>query len=366
MSRAEPGLSAWLEEGCHGGMAYMAKHGTARARPHELVPGTVRVITARMNYLPDLQTGAGTGTAAQLEQGGVGVDVGALSDDWRAIAWTDMNKVGSAYVSVYARGRDYHKVMRGRLQQLATQLQTLIGPYGYRVFTDSAPVLEAELATMSGQGWRGKHSLVLNREAGSMFFLGEIFVDVALPITEPTTDHCGQCTSCMDVCPTQAIVAPYKVDARRCISYLTIEHEGAIDERLRSAMGNRIYGCDDCQLTCPWNKFAQVAPVPDFAVRQVLDAPTLLQLWAWDETTFLRLTEGSAIRRIGHARWLRNVATAMGNALAELSSLPALSEVSGSSDLAVDLMRALAQHSEHPNAAVREHVEWALQQYHQR
>jgi epoxyqueuosine reductase len=366
LSHAEPGLLAWLEEGCHGGMAYMAKHGTARARPHELVPATVRVITARMNYLPDLQMGAGTATAAPLEQGGVGVDVGALSDDWRAIAWADMNKLGSAYVSVYARGRDYHKVMRGRLQQLATQLQTLIGPYGYRVFTDSAPVLEAELATMSGQGWRGKHSLVLNREAGSMFFLGEIFVDVALPITEPTTDHCGQCTSCMDVCPTQAIVAPYKVDARRCISYLTIEHEGAIDERLRSAMGNRIYGCDDCQLTCPWNKFAQVAPVPDFAVRQALDAPTLLQLWAWDEATFLRLTEGSAIRRIGHARWLRNVATAMGNALAELSLLPALSEVSGSPDLAVDLMRALAQHSDHPNAAVREHVEWALQQYHQR
>ena len=352
LSHAQPGLTAWLEAGFHGSMHYMAKHGLMRAKPQELVAGTVRVITARMNYLPSL----GTRPPDDL-----GVDSNSNSNsnsnssDWRSIAWATMDDPNSAYVSRYALGRDYHKVMRARLERLAEQLQQHVGPLGYRVFTDSAPVLEAELATNSGQGWRGKHSLVLNRDAGSMFFLGEIFVDLPLPLTQPISDHCGQCTACIDVCPTQAIVAPYKLDARRCISYLTIEHEGAVDPALRPAMGNRIYGCDDCQLICPWNKYAQVATVPDFAVRQTLDAPTLLQLWAWDEAGFLRLTQGSAIRRIGHARWLRNLATAMGNALA-------------STDLdthsAKALQAALRQRSNHSDKAVQEHVAWALQQYH--
>ena len=334
LSHAEAGLSAWLEAGFNASMHYMAKHGLMRARPHELVPGTVRVITARMNYLPSLGE--------------------PPNADWRSVAWAQMDGAGQAYLSRYALGRDYHKVLRSRLQRLADQLQAHVGPMGNRVFTDSAPVLEAELATQSGQGWRGKHTLVLSREAGSMFFLGEIFIDAALPLTPPVSDHCGQCTACLDVCPTQAIVAPYKLDARKCISYLTIEHEGVIDEPLRRAMGNRIYGCDDCQLICPWNKYAQLASVPDFDARPELAASDLLQLWAWDEPTFLRKTEGSAIRRIGHARWLRNVATAMGNALAQPST---------DRDTAAALLVGLRQHTNHPHAAVREHVAWALKQY---
>lgn len=293
LSSAEAGLSAWLEAGFHGSMHYMQAHGLKRARPAELVPGTVRVVTARMDYLPK-----------------------GLASDWQAIEWDRLTKPDRAGVSVYARGRDYHKVLRARLQTLAQRLADEVGPYGFRVFTDSAPVLEVELASRSGLGWRGKHTLLLSRQAGSFFFLGEIFIDIPLPVTEPETAHCGSCQACRDVCPTQAIVGDKRVDARRCISYLTIEHDGPIPEELRPLLGNRIYGCDDCQLICPWNKFAQRATLPDFDTRKVLDGPGLLDLWAWDEATFLRLTEGSPIRRIGHERWQRNLAVAMGNALA--------------------------------------------------
>ncbi|HKX43574.1 MAG TPA: tRNA epoxyqueuosine(34) reductase QueG [Burkholderiaceae bacterium] len=332
LSHAEGGLLDWLNNGFNGSMDYMAAHGLKRARPAELVPGTVRVITARMDYLPrDAFDGAS-------------VD----ADGWQAIEWRRLADPGAAAVSLYARGRDYHKVLRSRLQKLADHLADLIGPFGHRVFTDSAPVLEAELATRSGIGWRGKHTLVLSREAGSMFFLGEIYVDVALPLTEPSEPHCGRCTACLDVCPTRAIVAPYRLDARRCISYLTIEHDGAIPLELRSAIGNRIYGCDDCQLVCPWNKYAQVSTLPDFDVREPFANPTLLALWDWDEAEFLRRTEGSAIRRIGYERWRRNLAVASGNALRERDDAA--------------LRAALVSARESSSALVREHLDWALGQ----
>jgi epoxyqueuosine reductase len=249
---------------------------------------------------------------------------------------------------MYARGRDYHKVLRNRLQSLADRVAAAIGPFGYRVFTDSAPVLEVELASRSGIGWRGKHTLALHREAGSMFFLGEIFVDLALPPTEAVSEHCGTCSACIDVCPTQAITGPQHVDARRCISYLTIEHAGPIPLELRPLLGNRIYGCDDCQLVCPWNKFAQRSPLPDFDERAGLSGSTLIELFAWSEAEFLQRTEGSAIRRIGHERWLRNIAVAMGNAL-RVRSEPAIES-------------ALQGRADHPNPTVREHVVWALAQ----
>ncbi len=330
LSSAEPGLLDWLARGFHGEMHYMAAHGLKRARPAELVPGTVRVITARMDYLPQ-----------------------ATPEGWQAIEWARMDRPLDATVSVYARGRDYHKVLRARLQSLSDQLAAHVGPFGHRVFTDSAPVMEVELASRSGLGWRGKHTLLLSREAGSTFFLGEIYVDLALPLTAPETAHCGSCQSCMDVCPTQAIVGERQVDARRCISYLTIEHGGPIPLELRALMGNRIYGCDDCQLICPWNKFAQRAAVPDFEARAVFDAPTLLQLWAWDEATFLRTMEGSPIRRIGFSKWQRNIAVALGNAL----------RVTGDEAVRLALQRWLA----HPPIGVDvdlvgEHVQWALQQ----
>ncbi|HEY9027548.1 MAG TPA: tRNA epoxyqueuosine(34) reductase QueG, partial [Burkholderiaceae bacterium] len=258
----------------------------------ELVPGTVSVITARMDYLPR-----------------------ALGEDWQAVEWAGLDKPEQAQISIYARGRDYHKVLRQRLQKLVDRLAEAVGPLGYRVFTDSAPVLEVELAARSGLGWRGKHTLTLHRDAGSMFFLGEIFVDIDLPLTAPATPHCGQCTACIDICPTQAIVAPERLDARRCISYLTIESDDPIPVAFRRAMGNRIYGCDDCQVACPWNKFARRTPLPDFAEREDLVHPTLIELFAWSEAEFLRRTEGSPIRRIGHARWQRNLAVALGNAL---------------------------------------------------
>ena len=328
LSSAEPGLMQWLAEGFHGDMHYMEAHGARRARPAELVPGTVSVITARMDYLP-------RNTPA----------------DWQALEFARLQRPGEAIVSVYARGRDYHKVLRSRLQKLSERIAEALGPFGHRVFTDSAPVLEAELASRSGQGWRGKHTLVLSREAGSMFFLGEIYVDVALEPTEAVSAHCGSCTACMDVCPTGAIVAPYRVDARRCISYLTIEHHGAIDPQLRPLMGNRIYGCDDCQLACPWNKFAQVSSLPDFDARAGLVGAQLVELFAWDEATFLRATEGSPIRRIGHERWLRNIAVALGNALRSADP----PQVEG---LRVALSSRLGHHSE----TVREHVQWALAQ----
>jgi epoxyqueuosine reductase len=322
---AEPGLLAWLHNGWHGGMDYMARHGLRRARPAELVPGTLRVISARMDYLPR-----------------------ATPDGWQAIEWRGLATPARAQVSIYARGRDYHKVLRARLQGLADRLAAEIGPFGHRVFTDSAPVLEVELGTRAGIGWRGKHTLALHREAGSMFFLGEIYVDLALPLTEPEGEHCGRCTACIDVCPTQAIVAPYRLDARRCISYLTIEHDGPIPPELRAPIGNRIYGCDDCQLVCPWNKYAQRATLADFDVRAPLDAATLAELWAWDEAEFRRRTEGSAIRRIGHARWRRNLAVGIGNALR------------AHDDAA--LRAALAAEREHASPLLREHIDWALDQ----
>lgn len=327
LSSAEPGLLQWLAQGFHGEMHYMQAHGLKRARPAELVPGTVSVITARMDYLP-----------RDTPQG------------WQAVEWQRQRHPEEGIVSVYARGRDYHKVLRSRLQKLAERIAQEIGPFGHRAFTDSAPVLEAELASRSGQGWRGKHTLVLSREAGSMFFLGEIYVDVALEPTEPVTAHCGSCASCIAACPTAAIVAPHRVDARRCISYLTIEHAGSIPEELRPLMANRIYGCDDCQLACPWNKFAQPSRLPDFDARSGLAGTRLVDFFAWDEATFLRLTEGSPIRRIGHARWLRNIAVALGNAL----------RAAESEALKAELASALARRSEHEDPVVREHVAWAL------
>ena len=329
LSSAEPGLSAWLAAGFHGDMHYMQAHGLKRARPAELVPGTVSVITARMDYLP----------ASQIQ------------GDWQAIEFSRLQRPSEGIVSVYARGRDYHKVLRHRLQKLAGRIAGEVGSLGYRAFTDSAPVLEAELAARSGQGWRGKHTLLLNREAGSMFFLGEIYVDLALPPSPPVTDHCGSCSACITVCPTQAIVAPHKLDARRCISYLTIEHAGPIPLELRPLIGNRIYGCDDCQLICPWNKFAKRSALPDFDERAGLSGQQLVTLFAWTEEEFLRFTEGSAIRRIGHGRWLRNIAVAMGNALRNPAT--------GAGD--ASLIRAsLQQHIGHPDEVVREHVLWAL------
>ncbi|WP_395686131.1 tRNA epoxyqueuosine(34) reductase QueG [Caenimonas koreensis] len=325
LSSAEPGLLAWLANGFHGDMAYMQAHGLKRARPAELVPGTVSVITVRMDYLPRDTPG-----------------------DWQAVEFARLQRPHEAIVSVYARGRDYHKVLRARLQALSERIAQRIGAFGHRVFTDSAPVLEAELAARSGQGWRGKHTLVLSRDAGSMFFLGEIYVDFALPETEPVTDHCGSCQACIDVCPTQAILGPGKLDARRCISYLTIEHHGAIPEDLRALMGNRIYGCDDCQLVCPWNKFAQRSALPDFDERAGLTGRQLTDLFAWSEGEFLQRTEGSPIRRIGHERWLRNVAVAMGNALRDRDS--------------PDVRAALQSRASDASALVREHVLWALAQ----
>jgi epoxyqueuosine reductase len=325
MTSAEPRFAAWLDNGFHGDMAYLAAHGSKRSRPAELVPGTVSVITARLDYLPRATRG-----------------------EWRAVEWQRLADPAQATVSLYARGRDYHKVLRQRLRTLAERLAEAIGPCGHRVFTDSAPVLEVELAARSGIGWRGKHTLALDRDGGSMFFLGEIYVDVPLPPTDPVDAHCGSCSACIDVCPTQAIVAPYELDARRCISYLTIEHQGAIPVEFRAAMGNRIYGCDDCQLVCPWNKYARTSRLPDFDARGALAAPTLLELWAWSEDDFLRATEGSAIRRIGHERWQRNLAVALGNAL-RASGDPAIAE-------------ALRAGRDTATPLVREHIDWALGQ----
>ena len=323
LSSAEPGLSAWLARGFHGDMAYMANHGLKRARPAELVPGTVSVITARMDYLPK-----------------------NTPEGWPTLELERLHRPSEGIVSVYARGRDYHKVLRGRLQKLSERIAADIGPFGHRVFTDSAPVLEAELAARSGQGWRGKHTLLLNRDAGSMFFLGEIYVDVVLPASPAVQEHCGSCNACIDVCPTQAIVAPHRLDARRCISYLTIEHTGPIPMEFRVAIGNRVYGCDDCQLVCPWNKFAQRSPLADFDPREGLSGQHLIQLFEWTEAEFLSRTEGSPIRRIGYERWQRNIAVALGNALRG----------------GADVRAALLRHEGHPSALVREHVLWALVQ----
>jgi epoxyqueuosine reductase len=326
LSSAEHHLLEWLASGFHGAMGYMAAHGTKRTRPAELVPGTVRVVTARLDYLPQ-------GTAP----------------GWQQIEWRRLEgQPERATISLYARGRDYHKVARARLQLLAERIAAELGPFGHRVFTDSAPVLEVELAAKSGLGWRGKHTLALDRDAGSMFFLGEIFVDVALAPTPPVEAHCGSCRACIDVCPTAAIVGPYRLDARRCISYLTIELKEAIPVELRAAIGNRIYGCDDCQLVCPWNKYAKTSPLADFDARPAFDGPELLTLWAWSEADFLRATEGSAIRRIGHQRWQRNLAVALGNAL----------RATGNRTIAA----ALRDRRESAGALLREHIDWALGQ----
>jgi len=317
LSEAENQLSDWLDAGFHGEMNYMQKHGTKRTRPAELHAGTVRVISCRMDYLPEPMK---------------------LTDSL-------MKDPVRAYISRYALGRDYHKVMRKRLQRLADLIEQKIGPFGYRAFVDSAPVMEKAIAEKAGLGWIGKHSNVLNKEAGSWFFLGELYVDLPLPIDQPAQDHCGECTRCIDICPTQAIVAPYTVDARRCISYLTIELQGSIPEELRPLMGNHIYGCDDCQQTCPWNRFASLTAEQDFMARYDLDTRSLIDIFQWDEETFLQKTEGSAIRRIGYSSWIRNIAIALGNA-------PRDDEV----------IRVLKQKEHHDDAIIREHVVWAIKQ----
>ena len=317
LTEAENHLHAWLAAGRHGEMRYMAAHGTRRSRPHELQPGTIRVISARLDYLPEA-----TDADAVLADPTLG------------------------FVSRYALGRDYHKVLRARLQKLATQIEAAVGPFRYRVFTDSAPVLEKALAQKAGLGWIGKHTNLLARDAGSWFFLGEIYTDLPLPVDTPGTEHCGTCHACIDVCPTQAIVAPYQLDARRCISYLTIELRGTIPVELRPLIGNRIYGCDDCQMVCPWNRFARVSTEPDFTPRHALDAPKLTALFAWTEEEFLHRTEASAIRRIGYECWLRNIAVALGNA-----------------PTSPDVLDALRPRLDYPSALVREHVVWALQQH---
>ncbi|MED5509602.1 MAG: tRNA epoxyqueuosine(34) reductase QueG [Pseudomonadota bacterium] len=315
---AEEKLQRWLAKGFHGEMAFMHKHGEKRTRPDLLVEGTVRVISVRMDYWP-----------------------GEAAEPWQVI--NDGNK---AFISRYALGRDYHKLMRKRLARLAAKMEKEIGPMGYRVFTDSAPVMEKAIAEKAGLGWIGKHTNVLSRDAGSYFFLGEIYTDLPLPLTEATTAHCGSCSACIDICPTQAIVAPYQLDARRCISYLTIELRGSIPESLRPLMGNRIYGCDDCQLVCPWNKYAQATVESDYLPREGLDAPQLVDLFNWTEQEFLQKLEGSPIRRIGHDCWLRNIAVALGNA-----------------ETSEAVIEALQQKQFHPSDLVREHVNWALAQH---
>ena len=332
LSQASERLKEWLEAGRHGDMNYMSERAHLRANPAELQPGTIRVITARMDYLPD-------NTAVRQ------------AVDWRDMEMSKVENPHQAVVAMYARGRDYHKVLRQRLQTLAETIQQKIGSLGYRVFVDSGPVMEVELAQKSGLGWRGKHTLLLNREAGSMFFLGEILVDVPFPVDEPLTSHCGECSACINICPTGAITAPYQLDARRCISYLTIEHKGAIPIELRPLMGNRIYGCDDCQLACPWNKFAQMSVLPDFLPRHGLDQVSLLELWAWTEADFLSRHEGSPIRRIGYEAWLRNLAVGLGNALRTTSLNDQQKE---------ELRLALHNKKESVSQMVREHIDWAL------
>jgi epoxyqueuosine reductase len=308
-------LIEWLRLGRHGAMDYMARHGALRARPGELVPGTLRVITARIDYRPP----------------GARASAAVLADPTKA------------FIARYALGRDYHKVLRAKLQRLATRIRDAVGDYGYRVFTDSAPVLEVALAAKSGLGWQGKHTLLLTRDAGSWFFLGEIYTDLPLPATSAGSAHCGSCSACIDVCPTRAIVAPYQLDARRCISYLTIELKASIPEELRPLIGNRVYGCDDCQLCCPWNRYAQDTAEPAFAVRNGLDDADLVALFAWTDAEFSERTKGSAIRRLGYERWSRNIAVGLGNAPSSAA-----------------VVAALRARSDDPSPMVREHVAWAL------
>lgn len=318
MSQVEANLHEWLSQGHHGEMDYMAKHGIRRTRPAELVPNTLRVISIRMNNTPP--------TAKN--------------------SWEVLRSGVGAFISRYALGRDYHKVLRARLQKLADKITVEVGPFNYRVFTDSAPVMEVEWAQRSGLGWRGKHTLLLTRESGSMFFLGEVYTDLPLPVDGASENHCGSCSKCISICPTQAIIAPYRLDARRCISYLTIEHKGRIPIELRPLIGNRVYGCDDCQLICPWNKFAAITDEGDFAVRNGLDDVSLVELFGWSKERFDTLLAGSPIRRIGHEQWLRNLAVGLGNAP---SSFP--------------VINALQARRDDPSDLVREHVEWALQQH---
>ena len=318
LGEAEQRLQQWLTAKFHGSMEYMDCHGSKRSHPDELVPGTVRVISVRMDYFPEPQ------------------------DDARQL----LDHGSKAYISRYALGRDYHKVLRARLRTLASRIEERIGEYGYRVFVDSAPVLEKALAEKAGIGWIGKHTNVIDKTTGSWFFLGELYTDVPLPIDAAEVSHCGSCTACIDICPTKAIVGPYVLDARRCISYLTIENKGSIPVEFRKDIGNRIYGCDDCQLVCPWNKYAKPTAEKDFAPRHGLDSVQLTDLFSWDRETWLQKTEGSAIRRIGHERWLRNIAIALGNATTTPEVVAALK---------------LRQHSH--SELVTEHVEWALQQH---
>lgn len=319
LDEAEAHLISWLKADRHGEMAYMASHGHKRSRPDLLQPGTTRIISVRMDYLPP-----------------------AAAD-----AHAVLNDTQLGYISRYALGRDYHKVLRKRLQKLAERISAAIGPFNYRAFTDSAPVLEKALAQKAGLGWIGKHTNLLNQKAGSWFFLGELYTDLPLPVDSVAENHCGTCQACIDVCPTQAIIGPYQLDARRCISYHTIELRGAIPLEFRRLIGNRVYGCDDCQLVCPWNRFARPSGEPDFMPRTGLDAPQLIELFAWSETEFLQRTEGSAIRRIGYECWLRNVAVGLGNA-------PTSAQV----------IAALQARLDHPSALVREHVQWAWEQHH--
>lgn len=351
LTAAESGLLAWLDAGFHGAMDYMAKHGLKRARPGALVPGTVRVISVRMAYLPASSLLAEEGSAT--DSGDPVAHAPDPARSWRATEFARLADPGAAVVSVYARGRDYHKVMRARLQKLVDRIADAIGPFGHRVFTDSAPVLEVELAQKAALGARGKHTLLLQRDSGSLFFLGEIYIDLPLPVTRPARADgalCGTCTRCIAACPTGAIVGPYRLDARRCISYLTIELPGSIPVALRPLMGNHIYGCDDCQLVCPWNKFARTARVDDFEVRNGLDGAGLVELFDWTEDEFNARLEGSPIRRIGHERWLRNIAVALGNALRASPDGVSRDRMSA----------ALRRRATHPSALVREHVQWAL------
>jgi epoxyqueuosine reductase len=321
LSAAAEGLARWLDAGFHGEMDYMARHAALRARPDALLPGTVRAVMVGIDYAPE-------------------------DPQWLDRAWETLADGERAYVSRYALGRDYHKVVRARLARLALRLQEAIGPFGWRAFCDSAPVMEVELARRAGLGWRGKHTLLLSRDGGSMRFLGTLYTDLPLPVDAPVDEHCGRCTACIAACPTQAIVAPYRLDARRCIAYLTIEARGAIPVALREAIGNRVYGCDDCQLACPWNKYAATASLPDFASRNRLDAASLVELFGWDRADFETRFEGSAIRRIGHERWLRNLAVALGNA--------------PRSDAVVAALR-VREHD--ASALVAEHVRWALDRH---
>jgi epoxyqueuosine reductase len=337
LSVEENHLQQWLDDGRHGEMDYMARHGTKRARPHELVPGTVRVISVRLNYV-----------APNAKE-----------------SWSVIEDADAAFISRYTLGRDYHKVMRNKLQKLADKIHAEVEDFSYRVFTDSAPVMEVALARKAGIGWRGKHTLLLTREAGSMFFLGELFTNVPLTVDSPVSEHCGTCTKCIDVCPTQAITAPYQLDARRCISYLTIENKGAIPEQFRAAIGNRIYGCDDCQLICPWNKYAKLATEIDFNIRHHLDDVTLLELSDWTAQQFNERMEGSAIRRIGYDAWSRNIAVALGNLLATLSRNEAAMHANNNLleiERASAIADALRRRREIASDMVREHIDWALSQ----